>query len=152
MDINKIFGLFESSSYDDLGIDALDQYDLKARIEFFDKYREHPVVWLGMFHKLVNNYNIYNKTLLNTFKTTFLDFNINDVNDAGEFIIYNKAYEFIRKIDVERDLDFTVLKNNSNIKVLQSLNYAILYFEDIEEYEKCSFLVKIKNIVEKNLT
>ena len=64
MDINKIFSLFESSSHDDLGIDALDQYDLKARIEFFGKYREHPAVWLGMFHKLISNYNTITSNIL----------------------------------------------------------------------------------------
>jgi hypothetical protein len=152
MDVNKIFGLFESSSHDDLGIDALDQYDLKARLEFFDKYREHPVVWLGMFHKLISNYNTYNKTLLSTFKSTFTDFDINDINSAGKFVIYNKAYEFIRKINVGQDLDLEIIKNNANPTLLESLHFGISYFEETEEYEKCSFLLRIQNIVKENLT
>jgi hypothetical protein len=151
MDINKIFGLFDSSSRNDLGINALNQDDLKARIKFFDEFRNHPVVWIGMFHKLIMD-NAVSKTLLTTFKTTFPDLDVNDIRNAGEYIIYTKAYEFIRNLNIKRDLDLQVLINHSNINVLTSVRMAISYFEETEAYEKCAFLLPIKKIIEENVT
>ena len=151
MNVDKIFGLFESSSRDELGINALNQNDLKARIKFFDEFRNHPVVWVGMFHKLIMN-NAVSKTLLTTFKTSFPDLDANDIKNAGEFIIYTKAYEFIQNIDIERDLDLQVIKNNTSIELLTSVKLAMSYFEEIEAYEKCAFLLPIKNIIEKMLS
>ena len=151
MDIDKIFGLFDSSSRDDLGINALNQDDLKARIKFFDEFRNHPVVWIGMFHKLIMD-NAVSKTLLTTFKTTFPDLDVNDIRNAGEYIIYTKAYEFIRNLNIKRELDLQVLINQSNINVLTSVKMAISYFEETEAYEKCAFLLPIKKIIEEKKT
>lgn len=151
MNVDKIFGLFDSSSYDGLGINAVNQDELTARIKFFDNFKNHPVVWIGMFHKLIMN-DAVSKTLLTAFKTTFPDLDVNDIKNAGEFIIYSKAYGFISNLDIGRELDLQVLKNNSNIDFLISVKTAILYFEKNEDYEKCAFLLSIKKVIEENVT
>lgn len=151
MNIDNIFSLFEPANRDELSINALNQDDLKSRIKFFDEFRNHPVVWVGIFHKLISD-NLQSKALLTAFKTALPDVDINDIKNAGESIIYTKAYEFISNLNIERDLDLQVLKNNSSVELLTSINLAISYFEEVEEYEKCTLLFNIKSIISKSLT
>lgn len=150
MNIDNIFSLFEPANRDELSINALNQDDLKSRIKFFDEFRNHPVVWVGIFHKLISD-NLQSKALLTAFKTALPDVDINDIKNAGESIIYTKAYEFISNLNIERDLDLQVLKNNSSVELLTSINLAISYFEEVEEYEKCTLLFNIKSIISKSL-
>lgn len=154
MDVNKIFGLFDTpdSSNDGLGINALDHHDLKKRMEFFDEFRDHPVVWIGMFKKFIINQKYMYNTLVNLFKTISNELDSKDVILAGDHIIYNRAYTFIQNLDINRELDLEVLKSNSSHELKISLESAIDYFEKLEEYEKCAFLLPILNIVKENLT
>lgn len=151
MDINKIFDLFESSSIDEVEVNSIEPNGNAQKIKFFNEYKNHPVVWVGMFHKLIMNHTSLNSSYLTVFKTTFPTLDINDIKMAGEFIIYTKAYEFLNNLDIKRELDLKILKSSSNIQLLTALKLALSYFEEHEEWVKCAFILQIKNIVEEYL-
>lgn len=138
MDINKIFNLFDTPD--------------ESKKQVIRDISEHPAFWLGMFRKLITNHSNFSIAHLNVFKTALPDLNVNDIKNAGEFIIYTRSYDFLKRLDIERELDLETIKSNSTLELNIALKLAISYFESTEEYEKCLFIKKILTIVEENLS
>jgi hypothetical protein len=113
---------------------------------------EHPAFWIGMFRKIIMNHSNFSSAQLSVFKTAFPNMDINDIKNAGEFIIYTRSYDFLKRLDIERELDLEVLKNNSTLELDIALKLSLSYFESTEEYEKCSHIIKVLTIVEESLT
>jgi hypothetical protein len=137
MDINKIFDLFDTD---------------EPKKQAISDISEHPAFWLGMFRKIIMNHSNFNSSALSVFKTAFPNMNISDIKNAGEFIIYTRSYDFLKRLDIERELDLEVLKNNSTLELDIALKLSLSYFESTEEYEKCSHIIKVLTIVEESLT
>lgn len=138
MDVNKIFNLFDTPD--------------ESKKQVIRDISEHPTFWLGMFRKLITNHSNFNPAHLSMFKTALPDLSINDIKNAGEWIIYTRSYDFLKRLDIERELDLEVIKDNSTLELDIALKLALSYFESTEEYEKCAFIMKILTIVEESLT
>ena len=69
MNVNSIFGLFdqEVSHSGNENVDCL-----------YESFKEHPLVKIGMFKKIILNYNFDNNIILNIFKLN-KDLDIPDV-------------------------------------------------------------------------
>jgi hypothetical protein len=138
MDIEKIFDLFDTPD--------------EPKKQVIMDISEHPAFWIGMFRKIIMNHSNFNSAQLSVFKTAFPNMDINDIKNAGEFIIYTRSYDFLKRLDIERELDLEVLKNNSTLELDIALKLSLSYFESTEEYEKCSHIIKVLTIVEESLT
>ena len=136
MDINKIFDLFEKN--EPIG-DENNQ-------RLVDHFKDHPIVKIGYFKKLILHYNIYGKKIVKSLHNTNVDLSLDDVKKAGEFLLYNKAWENISVI--KHDVPFHIEclnqlnKDNDLKKVFKK---CIKYFEKHEEYEKCGFLKSLQD-------
>jgi hypothetical protein len=62
-------------------------------------------------------------------------------------MVYNKAYNNISKLDITHTTHLDCIKLYSDDVFKKTLEVALLYFESIEEYEKCIFLKQIQDIV-----
>jgi hypothetical protein len=140
MDVNKIFNLFDSNE------------TMDTNKQVFMDISEYPLFWIGMFTKIILNHINFKSAHLSLFKTAFPDMDINDIKNAGEYIIYTRSYDFLQRLDINRTLDLQILQNNSSPEFLTSLNSSLLYFEKTEEYEKCAFIMQIKSIIQNNLS
>jgi len=114
-------------------------------------FKEHPLFWVGMFKKLIQNHKIFNKEIIRFFSILDQELDIYDVDQAGEFVVYTKAFSWIEKIDVNNKLHQDSILKFSDDAFLSYLKISILYFEKFEEYEKCAHLKNIQNIVEEFL-
>ena len=144
MDLNKIFGLFSDE----------EPKSLKEKSQLIDDIldiKEHPLFWVGMFKKLIQNHKLFNKEIIGFFSILDQELDIDDVEQAGEFVVYNKAFSWIDKIDINNKLHQNSILKFSDDTFLSYLKSSILYFEKFEEYEKCAHLKNIQNIVEKFL-
>jgi hypothetical protein len=144
MDLNKIFGLFSDE----------EPKSLKEKSQLIDDildFKEHPLFWVGMFKKLIQNHKLFNKEIIGFFSILDQELDIDDVEQAGEFVVYNKAFSWIDKIDINNKLHQSSILKFSDDTFLLYLKSSILYFEKFEEYEKCAHLKNIQNIVEKFL-
>jgi hypothetical protein len=144
MDLNKIFGLFSDE----------EPKSLKEKSQLIDDildFKEHPLFWVGMFKKLIQNHKLFNKEIIGFFSILDQELDIDDVEQAGEFVVYNKAFSWIDKIDINNKLHQNSILKFSDDTFLSYLKSSILYFEKFEEYEKCAHLKNIQNIVEKFL-
>lgn len=143
MDADKIFGLFNDKEPEPSGVESQEE-------DLLLNYKEQPLFWVGMFKKLINNHRVFNDKVIDFFsKLENEELNVYDVEEAGEFIVYNRAWFWISKIDTQdRKCQDAILYFNDEF-LETSLKFTISYFEEIEEYEKCAHLQKILNICEK---
>lgn len=138
IDPKKIFSLFDRVHEDT-------PFTEKAEIaEQLSKVKESPAFKLGMFKKLIFNHLSFNESLINLVKRADEDFDIDDVKNASEYIVYVKAWEFIKDFDLKDTESFDILKKYSSQELLTAFKLAINFFQKLEEYEKCAHLHKIE--------
>ena len=147
VDVNKIFGLFGSKD-ENPKLDLGTNQDMSYLLEDFKK---HPMFWVGMFKKLIYNHKVFNTKVLNSFKDLDGELDMNDVENAGEFIMYNRAWYWINKIDIKETLHQNALTHYADEILLTYTKVTILYFQELEEYEKCAHLKKIQDFLESIL-
>jgi hypothetical protein len=147
VNIDKIFGLFGGEDKDPK-YDSGNNQDMSYLLE---DYKQHPMFWVGMFKKLIYNHKVFNAKVLNSFKDLDGELDMNDVENAGEFIMYNRAWYWINKIDIKEILHQNALTHYADEILLTYTKVIILYFQELEEYEKCAHLKKIQDFLESIL-
>ena len=139
MNLNYIFSLFDDhQNYDETSL----------LIDF----SEHPLFWVSGFNKLLNNHLFFKKYTVKTFKNISPDVNIEELEKAGEELMFRKAWDYIKNIDLNKTLHLDVLKMKSNLEFVEHLTLIINFYETLEEYEKCAHLKSIQDKVEKFLS
>ena len=134
MNINKIFSLFKSSEEPEEIISQLDS-------------SESPIIWIGMFKKMIVNYETLAKQLIQMFKLSEPSLDVDEIERASSYMVYNKAYTYLIKFDLNNQTHLDTLQLYSDKTLKFTLDKALSHFEYIEEYEKCMFLKNIQDIV-----
>jgi hypothetical protein len=137
MDLNKIFKLFGSSDKEEEHKEVVTQVDLS----------ESPMMWIGMFKRMITNYETFAKQLIQLFKSSEPSLDMDEVERASSYMVYDKAYNHLAKLDLTNTTHLDSLQLLSDETFEFVLNKALLYFESVEEYEKCLFLKQIQNKV-----
>lgn len=139
VDINNIFELFSEGDDLDGGNNSTTYIDFK----------ETPIYWVGMFKKIILNHNNFNKKVIKFFKQANEELDLNDVKEAGEFVVYNRAWSYIQNVDIHTDLHIKSLEKYTDEYLDVALKLSIHFFEQQEEYEKCALLKSILDKVEE---
>ena len=146
MDINRIFNMFNPED----GFTPPTEEELEA-MDNFEKFKGTPPYKIGMFEKMILNHNNVRKQVVNLFKKSNEKFNLQEIEEAGEFMAYNRAWGWISECDLNDECwGESLLMRNSDYFVT-ALKLSIHYFEGYEEYEKCAFLKKIQNFLKDSL-
>jgi hypothetical protein len=145
MNIDKIFSLFEGDEPNSLREKA-------QQVDITLDYKNHPLFWVGMFKKLIQNHQTFNDQLLQFFDKLDEELSTVDVDKAGEFLVFNRAYEYIQKVDPDNLVTQEALFRFADIHLKVALELSINYFQEYEEYEKCAHLKKILQFVKLLLT
>jgi hypothetical protein len=143
MSLISIFGLF--------GFNEDDNPENKKIESELKEYKETPHFKLGMFQKLIINGGLFSKRIIKFFSQADPSFDEGGIDEAGEYMMYTRAWFWIEQCKIRKKDCKEALKQYSNEEFLVAVKLSIKYFEDIEEYEKCAFLKKIQDFVEKNL-
>ena len=139
VNIDNIFDLFGSD-------DNLDGTDNSTTLIDF---KNTPVYWVGMYKKLILNHINFNKKIIKFFKNSNDEFDVNDVKEAGEYVTYNRAWSYIKKIDISKKEHLKSVKIYADEYLDVTLKLSINFFIETEEYEKCAHLQKILNYLSK---
>ena len=134
MDIEEIFNLFKTPE---------EEKDENVQINL----NEYPAVWMGMFKKLIINYQTFSQQLLKFFESSDPQLDTEDIRKAGCHMVFNRALENLSKIEVDNSFHVECLKFYADKDFKKALILSIDYFESQEEYEKCAFLLKISNTI-----
>ncbi len=145
MDINKIFGIFNDDD---------DEFFPNQNFKIIDdlNIKDTPIYKIGMFEKMILNIKSAVKfQVIDIFKKSDVDFDLKEIEETGEYIAYYRAWDYIKDCDLE-DINWkeSLLLRETEY-LLTSLKFAISYFEDYEDYEKCGFLYNIKTFLEDSL-
>lgn len=136
---DNIFGIF--SENDDL--------DGTSTSSTYIDFKETPLYWVGMFKKIILNHNNYNKKVIEFFKKADKELDLDDVKEAGESIVYNRAWSYISNVDINDILHVKSIEKYTDEYLDVALKLSIHYFEQQEEYENCAFLKTILDKVEE---
>jgi hypothetical protein len=117
--------------------------ELTKMEEEIDEWKDTPRYKMGMFVKLIINGTIFRKQLSNMFEGK----NKINIGDAGEFIMYNRAWYWIKDFSLKDEDWVDSVKHYEEEEIIRACELTISYFENIEEYEKCSLLLSIKNLI-----
>ena len=134
VNIDNIFDLFGSD-------DNLDGTDNSTTLIDF---KNTPTYWIGMYKKLILNHVNFNTKVLNFFKNSNQEFDINDIKEAGEYVVFNRAWSYISNVDIKNKGYIDALKHYSDDEFYLALDMGISFFQQDELYERCAFLLKIK--------
>ncbi len=135
MDLKKIFKLFDSDGPEEKPVIVNEQLI------------EHPYIYMGLFKKLILNYNTFSQQLFQFMRSADSDLDIDQMEKVGVHMVYWRAYDHIEKIDLTQDFHVDIIRAYADDNFIKALVMCLHYYEDIEEYEKCAFLKKISDIV-----
>tara|TARA_B000000475_G_C15827814_1_gene378554 strand:+ start:213 stop:665 length:453 start_codon:yes stop_codon:yes gene_type:complete len=142
IDKDKMFSLFEQPE---------GKKDGKELVTFSNSLLEEPFTKIGMFTKLIINHNVFHQKLEKFLKAEKPDYDVQEARRASEFTVFNRAWHYISKIDLEDRNHLEAIMDFKSKPFLLSLDQSIEYFQgpDIEEYEKCARLLEIKKLKEE---
>ena len=136
MDLSKIFKLFNESE------EIENDFSEDTYIDF----KSTPLYWIGMYKKLVLNHLNFNKKVVQFFKESNHELDVVDMENAGEFVVYNRAWFYIKNVDINVEEHVLAIEKYQDEYLDTSLKLGIHFFEEQEEYEKCAHL---KHILDK---
>ena len=140
IDKNKIFELFGSPINEE-----------EDFINIASTMLDEPFNKIGMFTKLIINHIIFHQKLSKFLsKESNMVIDLEDTKKASAFAIFNRAWFYIKQIDLKNKSDLEAVVQFKKEPFLSTLNEAIEYFEEVEEYEKCAKLLEIKKLKEKH--
>lgn len=131
--INDIFGLFGDNQ----------PQPQEIHIDFM----ETPEARIGMFVKLIQNNIVFNQKLKQFFKKVDKEFDEETTQKSSEFTVFNRSWYYIKDIDIDDEKHLYAAIEQDTLYLLNALKLSILFFENLEEYEKCAHLHKIEKIV-----
>jgi hypothetical protein len=70
---------------------------------------------------------------------------------AGEELMFRKAWDYIKPIDLNKIFHVECLKLKADEQFIENLQISILFFEELEEYEKCALLKNIESKIKEFL-
>jgi len=143
MDVNSIFNLFN-------GGDKKPTDPLPSTINMAD-FEKTPTYKVGMFKKIILNQHVFQKKLINMFKTPEDDYGMEGMEDVGEYIAHHRAWSYIKDCLIDDELWQGSLQIQHDDHLDTSIKLSISFFEEREEYEKCAFFVKIQKYLKDSL-
>lgn len=130
INIDNLFNLFPSQDNENKQM---------AYIDFADK----PIYKLGMYKKLILNHINFKKKVISFFKQTNAELSVEEMEEAGAYVAYNRAWFYIKDIDITNDDHLEAISVYGDETLETSLELGIKFYQISEEYEKCAFLLKI---------
>ena len=139
IDKDKIFKLF---------VDGKEISGDKTKDEI-KNFMNGPYAKIGMFVKLIQNHEVFHKKLKKFLKKEQPNYNVESTKEASEFTVYNRAWGYIKNININDEEDLNAIINFEHRTLLKVLSSSITFFEIYEEYEKCAHLYKIQKVIKE---
>jgi len=141
MNFKKLFEAFDKQPIDEV------EGDLNA-------YKDTFRFKIEMFIKVVIYGEQWKDSVVSLFSKSEEDLDIKDIGEVGDFMLYTRAWFWIEQFNFNdddcledlRSITHTDKDSFNGSDLFISLMRAIKYFEKIEEFEKCAFLVKIRDL------
>ena len=130
MDINKIFKMFENEEV--VGKE-------------FKEYTKSPYFMISAFKKFYQNRQVEEKYIEQFIKSIPHNVKVDPqyVRVTQEKILFERTFNFLRYIDVDKEVHIHALKELKDKVLILGLEESLYYFENKEVYENCAIIKKI---------
>ncbi len=145
MDLNKIFSLFNGDDENPM------PQGMDDRLNELEQFKDTPSFKIGMFKKIILNHSLYKNTIIDLFKNVKPELDLYELEETGKMITFERGWEFIAQCEMDDEVWKMCLNIANNEELRIALDLTLRHFQDIEEYEKCAFLKKITDFLEKDL-
>lgn len=115
MNLNKIFDLFDK------------EYNANDESSLLIDFSEHPLFWIGGFNKLISNHLFFKQYTVKTFKNISPDINIEELEKAGEELMFRKAWDYIKYINLDKIFHVECLKLKADKQFIDNIQTSILF-------------------------
>jgi hypothetical protein len=132
INLDNIFSLFSPEG--EIGKDS---------DKVFIDLTQNPVYLIGMYKKLIINYAKSSHKIVESLKILNPQLDPQDVVEAGDYILFNKAYGYIKNVTLDNSEHIKALNKLSDDDLIFTLEYGIQYFIKEEQYENCYHLTEI---------
>ena len=132
-------------------IDSLfpDEVDGKE-IDISQDLENEAVMMLGMYVKLIYNHDVFHSKLKKFYEKEKIPFDVEQTKESSSFVVFNRAFNYLNQINpLDKEVTFAVLDFDSKI-LTRTLEQSIIYFEELEEYEKCAHIHKFQKILKES--
>jgi hypothetical protein len=92
---------------------------------------------------MVINYVVSSSKIVESLRILNPQLDPQDIADAGDYILFNKAYGYIENITLDNPEHIKALNKLSDDDLIFTLEYGIQYFIKEEQYENCHHLTEI---------
>ena len=116
-----------------------------------EEFKQSPHFKLGMFTKMILNGMNFKKQIVSFFSKADKDLDIVGVDEAGDFMMFNRAYYWISEYGPRKKAWKEAINKKASKDFMFCLEVSLKYFEELEEFERCAKLKKIKDFTEKVL-
>lgn len=134
MNLSHIFSLF--SENEDLDGSPI-------TLTSYEDFTATPIYWVAMFRKLINGYKNIGGDFMENIVRDNTSLDSDDVSRAYEFLTFTRAYTYIVNLNLDESTHKEALLRYGGDTMNVALYESLLFFENIEEYEKCLTLKKI---------
>jgi hypothetical protein len=135
MNLDNIFSQFSDQSEDHQPDD-----DVSLLVDF----SEHPFYWINGFNKIIANHLYFKHHTIKMFKNISSELDEDDIEKAGSYLMYEKAWEYIKDININNQFHLECIAKKSSFVFLKNIKSSIQHFEQLEQYEKCMLLKEIE--------
>lgn len=129
IDPNTLFSIFEQGDeavYKENGVEDI---------------LENPYVLLGMVIRGLENYQLIDTMYLRSYKEEYVK-----IRDNVKLKYYNGLYKYLTRLDSKKfETIYSISDAFDTQQVLYGLSTLLLFYEELEEYEKCAV---IKNYID----
>lgn len=141
MDLNGIWKLFGFGD---------EKNDKKVSKEL-ENFKKSPQFKLKMFAKMISQGVMFKKQLIDFFKNSDPEIEMDGIGEVGDLMMYNRAWFWVSECNPRKKEWKEALTEIASEDFKECIEVSIKYFEEIEEYEKCAHFKKILDFVEKVL-
>ena len=128
-----------------INIDSIfDSFNADDDTALLIDFTSHPLYWINGFNKVISNYPYFKQHMVKMNKKFKNQLDENDIENASKYMMYDKAWEYIKEINIENQFHLECISKKSNLVMHSNLVNSIKHFEKLEHYEKCNILKKIE--------
>lgn len=137
MDPGLVFGLFEDSGKES-------ESGSKEIVDFSD----HPYIFMGMFTRIILRGDILNDQVIKFFSEINRELDRDNLQNVNKNLIYSRAYSYIKQLDLSNSFHIETLLDKVDTNFIAACSMSIEHFAELEEYEKCALIKKIKDFIQ----
>ena len=118
IDKDRLFHLFGDSENDNP--------EVKKLVNADTDFMQSPEAKLGMFTKMIYNHEVFHKKLKKFFQKENASYNVQETKEASSFAVFNRAYSYIKKINVNNVQHQDALWEFNSKPLFSALNQFII--------------------------